>query len=99
MMPCNVFGFAAPFSFMKSFSPLLPLLLVCFPAVAQTIFNQHFVGGYSGTFSVNSYVSARTPTNTPTTVLASGGDPKCCLHVTMKTTTSNDGFNRPDLLP
>ena len=54
---------------------LLPLLLGCFPAVAQPIFNQNFDGGYTGTFSVNSYVSGGSPANTSTTVLASGGNP------------------------
>src|SRR5436190_5273516 len=77
---------------MKSFSPLLPLLLVCFPAVAQTIFNQNFDGGYTGTFSVSSYVSGGSPANTATAVQASGGNPNGCLRVTMKATTSSDGY-------
>src|SRR6476646_9174831 len=76
---------------MKSFFPLLPLMLVCFPAVAQTIFNQNFDGGYTGTFSVSSYVSGGSPANTSTTVLAGGGNPNGRLQVTMKATTSNDG--------
>src|SRR5258708_2317761 len=92
MKACNILGFVVPFSFMKTFSPLLPLLLVCFPAVAQTIFNQNFDGGYTGTFSVSSYVSGGSPANTATTVLASGGNPSHCLQVTMTANTSSDGY-------
>src|SRR5690348_12515559 len=76
----------------KSFSPLLPLLLCGFPTIAQTIFNQNFDGGYSGTFSVSSYVSGGSPANTATTVLASGGNPNGCLRVTMNATTTSDSY-------
>jgi len=76
---------------MKYFSSLA-LLLVCFPAVAQTILNQNFDGGYTGTFSVNSYVSGGSPANTATTVLGSGGNPNGCMRVTMTATTSSDTY-------
>jgi hypothetical protein len=77
---------------MKSLLPLLGALLVCFPALSQTVFNQNFDGGYTGTFSVSSYVSGGSPANTATTVLATGGNPNGCLQVTMKANTSNDGY-------
>src|SRR5689334_18102114 len=71
---------------------VLPLLLGCLPAVAQTIFNQNFDGAYTGTFSTSSYVSGGSPANTSTSVLNSGGNPSHCLQVTMKATTSGDGY-------
>jgi hypothetical protein len=76
---------------MKS-SCLSALLLTCLSAGAQTIFNQNFDGGYTGTFSTSSYVSGGSPTNTSTTVLSSGGNPNGCLQVTMTATTSSDGY-------
>jgi alpha-N-arabinofuranosidase len=69
----------------------LPFLLACFPAVAQTIFNQNFDGGFTGG-SVSSYTSGGSPANTSTTVLASGGNPNGCMQVTMTATTTSDSY-------
>jgi hypothetical protein len=77
---------------MKSSYFALPLLLGCLPAVAQTIFNQNFDGGYTGTFSTSSYVSSGSPTNTSTSVLNSGGNPSHCMQVTMTANSSSDGY-------
>src|SRR3954453_15232144 len=76
----------------RCFCAALPLLLECLPVVGQTVFNQNFDGGYTGAFSVGSYVSGGAPPNPSSTVLASGGNPSHCLQVTMKATTSNDGY-------
>src|SRR5689334_11620492 len=84
--------FFRSFSLMKSFCSLLALFLAWFPAGAQTIFNQNFDGGYTGTFSVGSYVSGGSPANTATTVLASGGNPNGCMRVTMTATTGSDTY-------
>src|SRR5215472_3974680 len=85
-------GFPFSRSLMRSCCFLLPLLLGCLPTVGQTIFNQNFEGGYTGTFSTGSYVSGGSPTNTSTTVLNSGGNPSHCLQVTMTANTSSDSY-------
>ena len=70
---------------------VLAIVLGCFTATAQTIFDQNFDGGYTGAFSTSSY-GGGSPTGTSTTVLASGGNPNGCLQVTMTTTTGSDYY-------
>ena len=61
-------------------------------APAQTIFDENFDGGYTGSFGTGSY-SGGSPTGyTATAVLASGGNPNGCWQETMTATTGSDYY-------
>ncbi len=78
---------------MKASYPIavIAILLAGLSATAQTVFNQNFDGGYTGSFGTSSY-GGGSPTGTSTTVLTSGGNPNSCMRVTMTTTTSGDFY-------
>jgi hypothetical protein len=58
---------------------------------AQTIFNQNFDGGYTGSFSTSSY-SGGSPAGGTNSVLASGGNPNGCWRESMTATTWSDYY-------
>jgi hypothetical protein len=58
---------------------------------AQTIFNEDFDGGYTGSFATSAY-SGGSPTGTTNFVQASGGKPNGCWRETMTTTTWGDYY-------
>ena len=68
----------------------LAVLLGWQHATAQTIFNQDFDGGYTGSFSLSHYGSGGTGTST--TELTSGGNPNGCLQMAITTTGANDYY-------
>ena len=85
---------------MKSANQIAGLFVVlgCFSASAQTIFDENFDGGYTGAFYTSSYTGSGSPTATSATVQTSGGDPNGCFQVQMTTTTANDEFvGQPEL--
>jgi hypothetical protein len=60
-------------------------------ARAQTIFNENFDGGYTGTFGTGSY-SGGSPTGCTNYVMASGGNPNGAWRETMTATTWGDYY-------
>ncbi len=60
-------------------------------APAQTIFNQNFDGGYTGTFGTSSYAGG-SPSGGTNYVISTGGNPNGAWQESMTPTTANDYY-------